>query len=240
MSDEEAPAVFGLDTSEEDCWRIFDRLPKPMIEDERFLFSQKWFDYRKVHSIIATFMFAEAYETAYKETYTRELDHKRGPYVKGLKNRDIFTPLKDAAADRSRLTTLTGIWKSRQHADLMGIPYLFFCRSALKWTMRKSRKYIARPTQLYSFDLLTAISNDWREWIAGRAVVAEDAIFKNENYRGAPIQDAHHDWLLELAAKRENPAPLIYQLLYVDDVLLESKVEHRYGANMLERARSYC
>lgn len=223
--------IYGLDKSLDECDRIHFHVEPKLQAEENALFSLKWFDYRCMHPVHATYLFAHAYSTAYKEAFARVYDRERAQYVSGLKGEDVF----DFTGKRTN--GVTGIVRARQHADMLGMPYIEFTRIAFSWALRRKRDYLPRPMHLYGFDLLTAIQETWRERQAGQVFVAADPLFRNGAYDALPVQDAHHEWLLQQAALRSNRDHYLARMLYDDDVLLESKVAARFGAEQLERAR---
>jgi hypothetical protein len=215
--------VFGLDKSPDDAWRIYLTLTPELREEEVYLYGLKWFDYRFLNPVDATYRFAHAYREAYKQAFKVNVDHERAEYVKGVRHEEIFD------FSRRRMNDTTGLWKARKWADALCMPYDVFCRVAMEWaTKRGSRKYLPRPTHLYNFDLLTAIQETWKQRQEARLHIAEDEAFKNEN-----------EWLMQQACLRENPIPALARLMYADDVLLESKVAARFGQETLDKARQY-
>lgn len=224
--------IYGLDKTLDECDWIYAHIPAAVTREDNGLFKLKWFDYRELHSVHATYLFADAYRTAYREAFRRNYDYERAEFVSGIAGEDIF------AFETKTLASTTGFIKARQWADALGMPYIEFARIAMTWAMRRQRKYPPRPSMLYSFDILTAIQETWRDRQTGQMFVAAGDQFKNQRYVGHPTQDAHHEWLLQQAALRANADHYLARVLYVDDVLLESKVEARFGADMLARIQS--
>lgn len=224
--------IYGLDKSLDECDEIYWHLDAKVRKDDTYLFTLKWFDYRFMHSVHATYLFADAYRTAYREAFKVNFDHERGEYVSGLKGQDIFDFTK------KRTNDMTGFVRARQYADMMGMPYIEYTRIAVDWAMRRTRKFLPRPCHLYNFSLLTAIQETWRDRKAGKIYVATDPLFKNEAYQSLQHQDAHHEWLLQQAALRANADHYLARMLYDEDVLLESKVAARFGAETIDRCRS--
>lgn len=231
MTDE--TPIYGLDKDLDACDRIYFQLPESLRQEDRYLYGLKWFDYRFLHDVHATYLFAEAYRTAYRECFRQMIDHERAAHVKGVRSEDIFD------GTQPRNYHLTGLYKGRQWADMLTMPYDAYCRIAFKWATQRSRRYLPRPTQLYSFDLLTAIQASWAEERAARLFLSTDERFKNAAYEGAKTQDDYHEWLMTQAALRANPVPYLARVLYDEEVLLESKVEARFGRATLENVRAY-
>lgn len=225
----EGEAIFGIDLSLEACHDIMFALPDEMTEPERWLMTSKWFDYRFMHPVHATYLFTDAYRRVYKQMYATTFDREKAEYVKGIKAEDPFDLSK-------RNTDRAGLWKARQMADGLGMPYDLYIAVAMTWSLRKCRKdYLPRPTHLYNFDLLTAVSDTWKDRQTGILYVAKDQRFKNERYQASPIQDAHHEWLLEQVSKRSNIIYALKGLIYDEQVLPAEKAQARWGDVVMSR-----
>ncbi|AMB48239.1 hypothetical protein [Methylobacterium sp. AMS5] len=221
--------IFGLDTPLDKCHDIMLALGTKAIEPERWLMNSKWFDYRFMNPVHATYLFADHYRNVYKRVFRETMDSARGEYVKGIKAQDPFD-MSVKNSDRM------GLWKARQFADGLGMPYDLFIAIAMHWSLRKCKKdYLPRPTHLYNFDLLTAVSETWGDRQKGILYVAKDARFKNEAYAGSPIQDAHHEWIFEQIGLRSNPARLIYAMIHDEQLLPEAKARGRIDPEVMQR-----
>ncbi|TXN07930.1 hypothetical protein FV222_01445 [Methylobacterium sp. WL103] len=231
MTDQVADdAIFGLDTPLDKCHDIMLALGAKLVEPERWLMGSKWFDYRWLNPVHATYLFADAYRDVYKRMFKENMDSAKAEYVKGIKSADPFD-MKQADRDR------VGLWKARQMADGMGMPYDVFIAIAMHWSLRKCKKdYLPRPSHLYNFDLLTAVNETWEDRQTGILYVGKDDRFKNERYAASPIQDAHHEWLLNQIGKRSNPARLIANLVYTAQMLPAEKIVGRFGPEVMQRA----
>ena len=111
------------------------------LRTEAELFNSKWWDYRLIHPLTATYMFAHEYKKAIKAGLRVRSDLYKAANYKGLKHEDFLQTSK---------STITGMWKARQRADKEGVPYDFWCRSAMKFAEQRQWKYLPKPTQLYS------------------------------------------------------------------------------------------
>lgn len=221
--------VFGTDLPLEACHDIMHALPDEWTEPERWLMASKWFDYRFMHPVHATYLFTDAYRRVYRQMYASTYDRAKADYVKGIKAEDPFDLAK-------RNTDRAGLWKARQMADGLCMPYDLYIGIAMTWSLRKCRKeYLPRPTHLYNFDLLTAVSDTWKDRQSGILYVAKDERFKNERYQASPIQDAHHEWLLEQVSKRSNIVYALKGLIFDEQVLPAEKARARWGDVVMSR-----
>src|SRR4051812_30836313 len=93
---------------------------------ERDLMEFKWFDYRFMTPFQATEAFATAYLAAYRRKWSTYLSTEEAANKKAFR-------AGDWRSDRSERTSC---WKARQAADLLGMPYDFFCEQALEFALR--------------------------------------------------------------------------------------------------------
>ncbi len=135
---EGAETIFGVDLPLEACHDIMHALPGDWTEPERWLMTSKWFDYRFMHPVQATYLFTDAYRRVYKQMYATTFDRDRADYVKGIKAEDPFDLSK-------RNTDRAGLWKARQMADGLCMPYDLYIGIAMHWSLRKCRKEYLPP-----------------------------------------------------------------------------------------------
>lgn len=229
MSDE-ATAVFGVDIDKLRACEIMTRLEDKLLEPERWLMTTKWFDYRFLDPVQATYLFAHHYREVYRRKYADHIDTQRAPYVNGLKAQDPFE-------GQGKNPEGVGLWKARQMADGLTMPYDLFVDIAMEWKLRRSkRKYLPRPLHLYEYDLMTAVNETWNDRRMSKIYVAMDERFLNENYRETAIQDAHHEWLIESLRTRASISHLLHQLVSVDRVLPSEKALKAFGGQVLSQA----
>ena len=205
----------------------FERLRK----QERALTFSKWFDYRFLHPVLATFLFSQAYATGANEMYRRYVDSERAHRFQALKSEDIFALAQ---------VKLTGLWRARQHADALGMPYEIYVELAMERLMRYKRPYLPQPQQLYSDDAVAAARKGWFDRQETRVLVAADERYRNQFYVGLPVQDAHRRWVIEQIKRRMQPQYAIANYVWKDPVITEEMVIAQWGADTLERARSVC
>lgn len=198
---------------------------------ERDLFASKWFDYRTLHPLQATYHFADVFATVYREFYGEAFDHDRAQHINAVKH-DIF------AVEKTRRSKSSGLWRCRQVADAAGVPYGVFLRSAYRHRLRYWRqKFLPQPVHLYSEDVMERVIDDWEQEQRIRLYVAENPVYQNQAYTGLPHQNAHHEWLFTQAQLRSDPPATIARFL--DDGLLPiAKVEQRCDSETLERIRA--
>lgn len=186
-----------LTTAEYDMMFIQSHIDEKYLAKEADLMKSKWFDYRFMHFVEATYLFSMYYTKATQYWTKKVIDMKRGDFVKGFKGGDF---LKISQREK------VGFWRARAHADSMGISYEFYTHFAFKWCVEgRIWKRFPRPNQLYSQELLTAMVEAWREECAGMPQIPI-----HENYRTDSGIDCEHTehfqhWLCNELMKRTSP-----------------------------------
>lgn len=222
--------IYGLNqTLEEINEKALVYIPQELLDTEPMWMRTKWFDYRFESPQHSTYRFAHAYSLAYKDAFKRYYDEEQGEHVRGFKGKDIFAPgQKTATLPRS-------MWRARQYADGLGMPYEEFCAAGLRWSVQRNRRFLPRPMHLTNFNLLTAINDTWKERQTGILFCASHPNYLNNNYAGIHAQDDHHEWLFAQLLKRAYPAPALRTILG-RSLLPEDKIIARLGENTLRDA----
>jgi hypothetical protein len=203
---------------------------KDWLSFEVPLMSTKWFDYRQLTPVQATYLFADRYREAFKQNFRRYVDYARADYVKALRREDLF---------KCEPTIVSGIWRARQHADAMGIPYEDYLADALNRAMRVHREFLPKPTQLYTDAIVEYVQERWEQRQRAKLYVAESDLYMNQNYLGLPAQNAHHEWLFTQAELRPDRAQWLNRLVYLDQRLPEEKVIARYEPDLVREIQEY-
>lgn len=208
----------------------FTRIPHERLECERTLFSHKWFDYRFMSPALATYYYAHCYRGVYRRIWERHLDRKSAQYAKGIKTEDVFD---DA-------NTLSACWRGRQVADALGVPYDLYIELAMTKAMSWQRKYLPRPQQLYSDQIIEAVKEGWDDRTKGRFFVATDPRYRLDQWAATPAQLAHESWAATQIARRTpgTRAHLLHKHLWVDPIIREDFAVDRFGEEEVERART--
>lgn len=187
-----------LTTYDELAYRL---IRKDWRDLEAELFTTKWFDYRFMHPTEATYLYASCYEGAYRRAFRANFDAARADEVRVFKKSNVFCD------DRS---VISGLWRGRQKADALGIPYDIFLSLAFKEVLRFwKQKHMPRPSHLYNDDLLARVIQGWEELQSARLIYATHDAYKLENARGLACQLEHVAWLKRQAFKRDNPTPIL-------------------------------
>lgn len=206
---------------------------------ESDLYGSKWWDYRPLHPMAATYRFAEAYKTAFKRSLMRRYDLYVGLNHKGLKHED-FTKCSRAV--------VTGMWLARRMADRIGCPYEFYCNMAFQYVERRDWKFLPTPQQLYvetpMFDwdisMVEFVRQNWEQTLRDRVMYATDDFYCVERFTGNRHQLEHQSYLLNRTLHHPHRALLIYTLVYEKRLLFEQAVEASPdGKRILAYARKF-
>jgi hypothetical protein len=221
--------VYGIDVTRD----VSDQLAYPLYRKwgdfEVSLMHSKWFDYRQLTPVQATYLFASHYVDTYRLKYRKHVDHAAAEYVKPLKNQDLF---------KCPPMTISGLWRARQHADALGMPYQEYVFDAFTRAMDVQRQYLPKPTHLYTDKVIGYVQNKWEERQRSRLYVAESDLYTNENYLGLRAQNDHHEWLFRQAEIRPNRALALADLVYRQRKLPEEKLKVRYEPEFIAEIQS--
>jgi len=184
---------YGKDLTDAECEAMFierfgagERAFKKHFKKELQLFQSKWFDYRVLHPIVATYLYAAEFRRAYKKYYSMTIDHEKSQYMMGFRGEDAWEAKSSG-----------GFIKGRQQADLLGIPYWFYIEKAYEWLYIKKWKHLPRQTHLYAEDVIEHISAQWETRVRETLVIAELDFFKDRQNSERPEFVAHQEWLKE-------------------------------------------
>lgn len=115
---------------------------------------------------------------------------------------------------RSSYKTMTMIWKARQKADELGVPYDIFCMSGMKAAIGRIWQRIPSPAQLYSDNIINAIIERWMELLSERMFVAASDFYQLRNWINHPAQQDHAKWICEQAMMRARPEMALAQYAF--------------------------
>lgn len=204
---------YGWDFTDEKCERMLlerfgggQRAFRKHFKKELQLFQTKWVDYRILHPVVATYLYAAEFVIAYKRYYTMTVDCEKGLYVKGFKGGDAW------AASNS-----LGFIKGRQQADTLGIPYWFYISKAYEWLYIMKWKHLPRQVHLYREDVVEYVNKEWYIYSRESLVLSELDYFKDDANRDRPEYIAHQEWVRDRVA-----------LSSVPEVAMESLNERGY------------
>jgi hypothetical protein len=169
---------------------------------EAGLYQTKWFDYRHLHPVSATYLFAHHYQEQVRVIYAKTRDIEKAKDAKAFVTPDIFV-----------LPELTAIVTARQAYDRIGMRYDFGIAYTFNRTCDRGWGYFPRPNQLYGEELLMDLSDAWHQRCVDSYQFVQESRFKMNRYVGHPDQIAHQEWALNQCTKRQHPHMLLSTLL---------------------------
>lgn len=251
---------FGLDTGQDEAALIMAHWIKNEWQAvEGPLYRGKWFDYRFMNPVQATYLYAHEFVTAYKQAYATNIDSETARFVKPLDVEKMFVEpeQKQDETDKSfrkRLTShkmrTVGIWRGRMVADAMGMPYPVYLEFAFHWNLRYwQQRHLPRPQQLYSDLVVDRATESWEERQGAEFFYSTLPQYKNGLYREAHAmmdesavlhaQNQHHEWLFAQCENRVNGHEILAQLVFHDEVLPLEKVKARLESHRFEHFLSF-
>lgn len=188
-------------------------VPLNLLLEEASLYRVKHWDYRFLHPVHATQLFAHSYAQAKKHAVERRTDIWVGRNMRGIKNDIIFN--LDARS-------ITGFWKGRQMADRMGIPYDFYCEAAMLFADVARWENLPTAIQLYSdnvpehlrqtdyaVSMITYIGGRWLDRLKTSLTYATHKAYLIENYQGGIAQNAYLNYLGDKIRESAHPAAVL-------------------------------
>lgn len=185
---------------EDEC-HVIVLIPKTVRDNDKALFTSKWFDYRFMTPFEATMEYMRAFETIGRRIYRRELDLNRSQHIQFLTPERLKRILEEGKMTTALKSKLTGFWRGRQVADALGMPYEDYLEQAITLRMRAwQRTYLPRPEQLYDMVMVEKIQAKWEELKAATVYLPKHHAFLSQNYGDLPVQNDFHEFLFQQAS----------------------------------------
>lgn len=191
---------FGSSLTTEECERIaLLRIAPVYRETEAELFTLKWFDYRHLHPVKATYLFAHLYEKAIRDIHAKTKDYLEAKTLVVLDHKDIFRPPVD------KMPLDFSFWRARQEMDRHGVRYDFGLDFLMNRAAARGWRVYPRPNQLYTEEAVLDVRDAWVKYRHAVMQTARNPRFKLDQFSGHPDQVSYHAWLLEECGRRESP-----------------------------------
>lgn len=183
---------FGSDLSADDCDLLaLAHIPAEARKDEASLFDRKWFDYRHLHPVQATYLYAAQYQKAIEAIYAETKDIRTVGSIKAFEPEDIFKGRE-----------LLAFWFARQACDRVGCRYEFALRFIMRRFADRGWHIFPRPNQCYSLELVLDIQDAWKAECATKLQFPRHPRFKNPEFVGHDDQVAYRQWLIDQIKER--------------------------------------
>jgi len=206
---------------------------KDTLDFELGLFQTKWFDYRMLTTLEATWQFVRDYETVYREFYAQMLDRERANFVQPQDEVKLREGLAAGLSKAKRY--FSSCWRARQVADAIGIPYKQYIRLTMDARLRNwQRNTLPQPGQLYTDYVVEMALKRWEEIKKSRIFFAEHKAFQAQNYMGISYQDDYHEYLMAQAKERPHESDILADLIKNGSLPYE-KVMSRLSDEMREK-----
>lgn len=196
---------YGQDIDFLDCESLALSIPKEMLAAEVELYSTKWFDYRDYHPVYATYLFAHHYENVYRRKYAEIRDLAMSTEISPLRAEELF-----------KSPELNSVWNARQAADRIGVTYEFYIGHAMNKCLANGHKFIPRPSQLYTEQMVDDVKEAWEEYCKNTLQIIQEQ---------SQIGTEHtQDWYIAQLKKRPSPEYAASRLLALGLVSFERLV----------------
>lgn len=230
MTSETNDTPFGLDLTDAQYDALmFKHVRQDMRQYEGALYTSKWFDYRFMNPVASAYLYADEYVKQFRIFYRKTIDYRatEGPRpITPMKNKDLF---------KCPQPFITAIWRGRQHADAMGIPYDLYLEFAFEGRLRFwKRAHLPGPALLYSTDVCEYVQEQWEKRQLGVLFYGRHSAYRVHRYAGTPAQNDHHEWLLDQATKRTN-AFMSLNDMFEGELLPIEKIRLRFGEDVSQR-----
>lgn len=195
------------------------------LQEEPRLVEPRWLTYSYMSALQCTELFCQLYLGAWRTYYGRVRNITTGQRM----------PV-DEQLFKNDLHQISGLWRARQAADRIGMPYDIFLNAVFGWAAgQKNRKRFPAPNQLYGTAQLEVARRAWEQASQTLHIFGEhwdDRLFLGDEKAGLPRQKA-----IRLVYQRVNrsPNPEVALANYlgragaIDEVLARRMFRHRAG-----------
>lgn len=202
-------AFIGADMQFDDCEAIaIKHAPRKLRDREAALFGTKWFDYRRLHAVQATYLFVHYYNVAYGD-FLRQTRDVNLRFAKAIKGGDVFRQ-NDGKGHRDRLA----FWRLRQRADEYGIRYDFFVRAAMTCFIEDGWINAPRPSHVDSDEIALRVLDAWTRDCRERLQWARHPFYSVAQWRGHPDQRAYEDSIVQAILRKPTKRFGIHAAVY--------------------------
>ncbi len=243
-------SFFGGDLSFNDCEVLMvQNIPATDRATETALYGNKWYDYRGIHPMIATYYFAECYKQAYKSfmrvAYDKDYaDGIRSVFtVAKISKRDGVTKLKskESVPDFLKSKQYLSYWRLRQLIDKLGMPYEFFMAEINNWYVEQCwRQQLILPPKpghiMANEDAVAEVMLAWEDVKSARIQFAKDPELRVQNFVGSVAQLDYERFIVKQINSKEHKRFSLCAALYKHDAIRVETAVREFGADLIEQA----
>ena len=202
------------------------RIPQVERTGEALLMESKWFDYRRLHPLVATYHFAHCYQEAYRHYIRVGTDSIKALYVLAFKGMDFI-----------RHREVLAVWRLRQLADQHGIRYDWLCRQAMDWCLERCWPHPPRPSQIHTnVEMIADLIIAWEKEQTIRVQRPADPPYRVENWTAAPRQRAWEAHAVMVVRNRVNWQLAMQALVFQDRLLRVERALQEFDHAHIERS----
>jgi hypothetical protein len=210
----------------------FKFIDKKLLAIDPELFRTKWFDYRMMTPLQATRHYIEAFGEVYREYFAVEISKAASQFIRVPTIEVIWAGL--AADEDKHKITFSGMWRGRQVADAIGMPYKAYIHTVMGLRLRYwGQNHLPQAAHLYKSEDVEKAVAKWEEMQSARLYLSDEPAYMIENYDDIAHQNDYHEWLFKQAQLRGNPWYVLAQFINQNRLPLD-KVEARFEPHHLE------
>lgn len=147
---------------------------------EAKLYESKWFDYRRMHPMRATFELIEEYCQSHRRQYARRFDVHEAAALN-------LNPMLEGRHK------LEAFWNARRKIDALGISYDYYCSTAADLAER-CWSHLCRPEDLGNSFIVTRVGEEWKEYTKVTFKFPKDPHFTWAHWKQTPDQLAWREF----------------------------------------------
>lgn len=197
-------------------------------QDEPELMQRRWFDYRDMHPVLATYEYARCYKTQTRKFYEMNID------IRTVEDARAFTP-DDIFMSRD----ITAMWLARRAADALGVPYPFILQFAQDRFLSRAQRTFPRPNQLYGEEFELDAKAEWGARLDRQITYGSTARYLASSYKRHPYQDEHIDFLIKQVARRQGSKHRLLARLFHEDRLTPTMAAAHFSEEEVSAAERY-
>ena len=205
---------------------VMELIQRPLLLLESELMTTKWFDYRILHPWQATALFLEAYRSEHAWIMRKREDVNSHWFHKGIKATSLC---------KTTPTQMTALWKARQAADSIGVPYDFYCNVLIDWAEKRNWTHLPRVNQLYLPDHVAVVKETWEDRMRTKLFVATEPYYRHDA-GDSSHQIAYREFLRGQIARRSSREYGLASLIFQHEHLSEDQACQFFGEDVTNAA----
>lgn len=228
---------FGSDLTQHECDRILAAMPRKTQGAEGALFFLKWFDYRLLDPVIATYLFAHEWNLANARQWAVFID------VNEAKTRRAFQPQDFLTINAKRMRE---VWNARQAADSIGVTYPFFITQAIdyfmqerqwrQWSSAAMKWQLPQPQFWIQPECIEAIIARWADRNLQEVVLPKHEFYHLDNFREDPHQLACQRWIAGQVCRHPHVTTKLRSLMNEKRLVSQAIASERITDDIVLRA----